>query len=218
MRESPEAALIWQYRGKPRARQTVGLLFSESRETWTSVITLASLLDIDKATGYGLDLIGRHVGLGRTLNAFIPKAYFGWQGADAAQGFGDGVFYRLGGALNDSTRLDDDDYRFLLRARVLKNTQRPTLAAISDAIRYLLGPQAVVIDNLDMSMNIVVPEKMLTPLRLYAVRHLDILVRPVGVRYQLIMIQGERPFGWARDPMAFGFNEGKFMRIVYDHR
>ncbi|CRL46945.1 hypothetical protein SGGMMB4_05917 (plasmid) [Sodalis glossinidius str. 'morsitans'] len=86
------------------------------------------------------------------------------------------------------------------QAAVLENDQCPT---ISDTIRYLLGHQAVVINNHDMSMNTVVPEKMLTPLRLYAVHHLDILVRPVWVQYQLIMIQGERPFGWPRDPMAF---------------
>lgn len=214
MSNKPEDLLIWQYRHKPKARQTVGLFFKESREVWLSVQAVGEMLDIDTATGYALDLVGRHVGLSRTLRAFIPKEYFGWTGIEAALGFGAGIFYREGDPLKESSKLRDDDYRFLLRAKTLKNTQRPTLEGINASIRQLLGNNAFVVDNYDMTMNIVVSEMQLNSLRLYAVLNLDILVRPVGVWFKLIIISSEHPFGWANNNQSFGFNEGKFTRLI----
>ncbi|MBE7778967.1 DUF2612 domain-containing protein [Yersinia pestis subsp. pestis] len=214
MSDKPEDLLIWQYRGKPKARQTVGLFFRESKEAWRSAQAVGEMLNIDTATGYALDLVGRHVGLSRTLRAFVPKEYFGWAGIEAALGFGAGTFYREGEPLKESSRLDDDDYRFLLRARMLKNTQRPTLEGIDASIKQLLGDSAFVIDSYDMTMNIVVPEMQLNSLRLHAVLNLDILVRPVGVWFKLIVISSDHPFGWANVSQTFGFNEGKFTRLI----
>jgi len=214
--DKPEDLLIWQYRGKPKARQTVGLLFGESKIAWQSAQAVGEMLNIDTATGYALDLVGRHVGLSRTLKTFVPKEYFGWVGVEAALGFGAGIFYRAGESLKNSSRLKDDDYRFLIKAKVLKNTQRPTMEGITASIKQLLGEGAFAVDNYDMTMNIIVPEKQLTTLRRYALLSLDILIRPIGVRYKFIVIESEHPFGWAGDQQAFGFGDGKFTRIIYN--
>lgn len=214
MSDKPEDLLIWQYRGKPKARQTVGLLFGESKIAWQSAQAVGEMLNIDTATGYALDLVGRHVGLSRTLKTFVPKEYFGWVGVEAALGFGVGIFYRAGESLKNSSRLKDDDYRFLIKAKVLKNTQRPTMEGITASIKQLLGEGAFAIDSYDMTMNIVVPELQLNGLRLYAVLNLDILVRPVGVWFKFIIISNDHPFGWANDAQAFGFNDGKFTRLI----
>ncbi|BEO24287.1 hypothetical protein SMQC20_28710 [Serratia marcescens] len=216
MSDKPEDMLIWQYRGKPKARQTVGLLFGESKTAWQSAQAVGEMLNIDTATGYALDLVGRHVGLSRTLKTFVPKEYFGWVGVEAALGFGAGIFYRAGESLKNSSRLKDDDYRFLIKAKVLKNTQRPTMEGITASIKQLLGEGAFAIDSYDMTMNIIVPEKQLTTLRRYALLSLDILIRPIGARYKFIVIESEHPFGWAGDQQAFGFGDGKFTRIIYN--
>lgn len=216
MSDKPEDLLIWQYRGKRKARQTVGLLFGESKIAWQSAQAVGEMLNIDTATGYALDLVGRHVGLSRTLKTFVPKEYFGWVGIEAALGFGAGIFYRAGESLKNSSRLKDDDYRFLIKAKVLKNTQRPTMEGITASIKQLLGGGAFAVDNYDMTMNIIIPEKELNTLRLYAVFNLDILVRPVGVWFRIIIVSNDHPFGWADDALAFGFNDGKFTRIIYN--
>ncbi|CAQ85182.1 MULTISPECIES: DUF2612 domain-containing protein [Photorhabdus] len=214
MNKKREDFLIWQYRGKPKARQTVGLLLSESATVFKSAVKLTEILDIDKSTEWGLDLIGRHVGISRTMKSFVPKSYFGWMGIESALGFNTGVFYRYGDSLNDSTNLDDEDYRFFIKAKIIKNYQHPTLENITLSISYLLGEQAFIIDNYDMTMNIVIPSSYLTPFRLHAVKKLDILSRPIGVQYKYIVITDRHPFGWANDPHAFGFGDGKFTRIV----
>ena len=209
-----EDFLIWQYRGKPKARQTVGLLLAETKKSVESVIGLSTLLNVQQATGYGLDLIGKHVGLNRIMKSLIPKDYFGFLGVEGALGFNTGVFYRYGDSLKSASVLDDDDFRFFIKAKIIKNYQSPDIEGITHSIRNLLGEHAYVIDNYNMTMNIVIPANYLTPFRLYAIKHLDILVRPIGVNYKYLVITDAHPFGWASDPDSFGFNNGKFTRLM----
>ncbi|WP_350914717.1 DUF2612 domain-containing protein [Providencia huaxiensis] len=214
MSKQREDFLIWQYRGKPKARQTVGLLLSETKKTFESVIQLSTVLDVEQSSGYGLDLIGKHVGITRIMKSFIPKDYFGFLGIDGALGFNVGVFYRYGDSLKESSKLDDDDYRFFIRAKITKNYQSPTIENITYSVRTLLGEQTFIIDNYDMTMNIVVPADYLTPFRLHAIKNLDILVRPIGVNYKYLVITDSHPFGFSHDPYAFGFGDGKFTRLM----
>lgn len=214
MSKQREDFLIWQYRGKSKARQTVGLLLSETKRSFESVIRLSTILNVKQSSGYGLDLIGKHVGINRIMKSFIPKDYFGFLGIDGALGFNTGVFYRYGDSLKESSKLDDEDYRFFIEAKITKNYQSPDIEGITYSIRNLLGEQTFVIDNYDMTMNIVVPADYLTPFRLHAIKNLDILVRPIGVNYKYLVITDSHPFGWANDPYSFGFNDGKFTRLM----
>ncbi|HBN5913812.1 TPA: DUF2612 domain-containing protein [Morganella morganii] len=214
MNKQREDFLIWQYRGKPKARQTVGLLLSETKQAFESVIRLSVILNVDQATGYALDLVGKHVGINRIMKSFIPKEYFGWLGVEGAKGFGAGKFYRHGDALTESSRLGDEDYRFFIKAKIIKNYQSPDVASITYSVRNLLGNASYIIDNNDMTMNVVVPDTQLTPFRIYAIRQLDILVRPVGVNYRYLVITSERTFGWHGVKGAYGFNKGKFARLL----
>ncbi|PVZ86697.1 DUF2612 domain-containing protein [Serratia sp. S1B] len=206
--------LIWQYRRKPKARQTIGLLLYETQRLFESSIELANILNINISTRYALDLVGRHVGMGRVMKSFVPKTFFGWDAVDTAYGFNIGLFYRYKDSLTDSITLDDEDYRFFIKAKAAKNYQSPVIENITFAVRNLLGRASFVIDNYDMTMNIVTPSTELTPFRLYAIQHLDILVRPVGVSYQYLVITNAKPFGWLGNTNAFGFNVGKFTRLI----
>lgn len=214
MSKEREDFLIWQYRGKPKARQTVGILLSETKHAFESVIKLSSILDIESSEGYGLDLIGKHVGISRVMKSFVPKNYFGWYTIEGALGFNKGKFYRYGDSLKESSRLDDDDYRFFIKAKITKNFQDPTIDGVTDSVVYLLGKGAFVIDNYDMSMNIVIPADYLSPFKLYAVKNLDILVRPIGVSYRYLVTTSQKTFGWAGVKGAYGFNKGKFARLI----
>lgn len=214
MSKSREDFLIWQYRGKPKARQTVGLLLSETSRVFDSVMQLSTLLDVNTATGYALDLTGRHTGIGRVMKAFVPKDYFGWAETDATQGFNTGTFYRYGDSLSASLVLSDEDYRFFIKARIYKNYQSPDIKNITFSVRSLLGADSLVVDNCDMSMNIIIRSSALTQFRLHAILNLDILVRPVGVKYRYLVITDARPFGWLNDADSFGFNDGKFTRLI----
>ncbi|RKS86921.1 uncharacterized protein DUF2612 [Orbus hercynius] len=205
--------LIWQYRDKPNAVATINALTSETRSTLQSTLDIAELLNIDTAQGYALDLIGRHVGMSRILSKAIAKEYFGFLASEAAQGFNTGEFYRYGDALTASVRLNDDDYRFFIKAKTVKNYQDGTIENIINSVRFLCGNHSNAIDLLDMTMNIVVGSQSLNTIMLYAIKYLDILVRPVGVHYKLLILTNNQPFGFYRDKNAHGFGFGQFVRL-----
>lgn len=205
--------LIWQYRTKPKALGTIKAIYSETINTFESVINIGDILNIDTATGYALDLIGRHIGISRTLNESLAKSLFGFSEGESSLGFGVGEFYRYGNSLASSLVLNDDDYRFFIKAKIAKNYQDGTIGNIVDTIRYLTGKSGNVIDLQNMAMNVVINNTSQSKLVIYAIKNLDVLVRPIGVQYRYLLITNDNPFGFYEDSTAYGFNLGQFIRI-----
>lgn len=141
----------------------------------------------------------------------MAKEYFGFLDGETSLGFSDGEFYRYGDSLNKTVRLNDEDYRFFIKAKVMKNYQDGTLENIIDSIQYLTGENSNIIDKQDMTMNIAVNGNSLNSIKLYAIKFLDILVRPIGVHYRFLIITNDEPFGFSLDSTAFGF--AKFVRL-----
>ena len=208
-----ENFIIWQYRTKPKALGTIRAIYTETDNTFKNVVQVADILNIDDATGYALDLVGRHVGVSRILPTAIAKEYFGWLEDDSALSFGVGEFYRYGDALSASVVLNDNDYRFFIRAKITKNYQNGTIENIVKSIQFVVGNNSNVIDIQNMTMNIIVNSDNLNSLTLYAISKMDILVRPVGVMYEYTVLVNDKPFGFAHDNGSYGFNIGKFVRL-----
>ena len=208
-----EKFIIWQYRTKPKALGTIRAIYSETDNTFRNIIQVADILNIDKATGYALDLVGRHVGVFRVLPTAIAKEYFGWLEDDTALSFNVGEFYRNGDALHASVVLNDNDYRFFIKARITKNYQNGEISNIVNSIKFIIGEHGNIIDAQDMTMNVLVNSDQLNSITLYAISKMDILVRPVGVMYQYIVLINNEPFGFSNDNVSFGFNLGKFVRL-----
>lgn len=205
--------IIWQYRTKPKALGTIRAIYKETDLTFQNTIQIADILNIDTATGYALDLVGRHVGASRVLPTAIAKEYFGWLEDDRALSFGVGEFYRYGDSLSASVVLNDNDYRFFIRARITKNYQTGTIENIVKSIQFVVGNHSNVIDIQNMTMNIIVNSDKLNSLTLYAISKMDILVRPIGVMYEYTVLVNDKPFGFARDSSSYGFSIGKFVRL-----
>lgn len=208
--------LIWQYRGKPKANATVDATSNEFSSVYGSAVDVGDILNIDKATGYALDLVGYHVGASRSLSSFIPRKFFGF--ANTGQlGFNEGKFYRYGAPTGESTRLGDEDFRFMIKAKILKNYQIGAIEDITNSISFLFGREARVIDNHDMTMTAIIPSVTMTPFKKYAIENLDILVRPVGVMYKYVIIEPEKYFGFYEDRYASGFDEGVFVEFSNEY-
>ena len=208
-----ENFIIWQYRTKPKALETIRAIYKETDLTFQNIIRIADILNIDTATGYALDLVGRHIGVSRVLPTAIAKEYFGWLEDKNALPFGIGEFYRYGDALSASVVLNDNDYRFFIRAKITKNYQNGTIENIVKSIQFVVGNHSNVIDIQNMTMNIIVNSDKLNSLTLYAISKMDILVRPVGVMYEYTVLVNDKPFGFAHDNGSYGFNIGKFVRL-----
>lgn len=108
-----------------------------------------TLLDIDNSTGKNLDLIGKLIGEERSLVNFIDRSYFGFLGARLVESYDVGYWYSLYRDQYGTLRtLTDDEYRRVLKARVIKNTSdngRNSLLSVLNALTGNTG--SIIIEN-----------------------------------------------------------------------
>lgn len=209
--------LIWQYRKKPRAKATAKLLSGSAYDSFDECLEVANILNIEKASGYALDLIGLHVGVKREQKDIILKDFFCFNEATKKQGFNKGEFYRLHSPLYGSFFLSDYDYRFMIKAKIIKNYQTGTLENFYKSLNFLFGGDNFAFDNYDMTMNIVIRERV-TPFLLELVFKNKALIRPIGVGLKLIVIANKNVFGFTQNKANKGFGVGKFARIYKEKK
>ena len=161
--------LILQYRNKPKARADIEHLVNMYMADG-AIFQFQDLLDVDKAVGPWLDLIGKLVGAPR----FCP-------------GVG---------------TLDDDDYRVLIKFKILKNVMRASNKEMDDALYSLFGGEVVLSNNQDLTINYIVALTIDTPLQ--AALILGYLTSPIGIEFGYI-IKVPQPL------KIFGFNTKKLI-------
>lgn len=137
--------------------------------------------NVETAKGWGLDVWGRIVGVGRVI-AVDPNEYLGFQEAGniSAEPFGQAPFYP-GFRSQSSFPLADDAFRVLIYAKAAANIWDGSVPGLNQILRLLFpGTVTYVIDNEDMSMTIVlgfVP----TPVQQSILFNTGVIPRPVAV-------------------------------------
>lgn len=137
--------------------------------------------DIATAQGYGLDVWGRILGIGRTLNVTGTSVYFGFEESDDTDqvGFDQAPFYS-GEPLTGSYPLPDDQYRILLMAKAATNIWDGSILGLNAILRMLFpGQVAYVVDGLNMTMEYYL-DFVPTAVQL-AIVNSGVLPRPCGV-------------------------------------
>ncbi|WP_038367825.1 DUF2612 domain-containing protein [Bosea sp. UNC402CLCol] len=155
--------------------------------------------DLDQAIGVQLDEVGEWVGRTRFVKVPIANAWFTW--GDATRGWGRGVWYD---SRYDTpagiTRLDDDTYRTLLRAKIAANNWDGTLPSAKAALEILFpsgDTKIVVIDNQDMSITFGVAGIIPSALFIALLSQGYLPLKPEGVKanYRITTVDGPL-FGW----------------------
>ena len=99
-----------------------------------------TFLDIDKSTGKNLDVIGRLIGEERTLVNFIDRSYFGFLGARLSESYDIGYWYSLYRNKYGTLRtLTDEEYRRVLKARIIKNPSDSGRNSMLEVLNTLTG-------------------------------------------------------------------------------
>jgi len=92
------------------------------------------MMNVDTAVGYGLDVWGRIVGVGRLLNLPTPSRFFGFaEGQPDYDGFNQSPFFN-GQELTQVYRLADIPYRKLILAKALSNICDGSIPAINQLL------------------------------------------------------------------------------------
>ncbi len=173
--------LISQYYNSPILYQ----LISNFQDYIDPTANLESFFDliwnISSAQGYGLDVWGRIVGVGRVLQIPGTTPYFGFEEATDTKGFNLAPFYFVGG-LSTNISLEDNDFRTLILAKALANVCDGSIPAINQILLNLFatGGKCYVIDNQNMTM-VYNFNFHLTPVDKAIIAQSGILPRPCGV-------------------------------------
>lgn len=133
--------------------------------------------NIMTARGFGLDVWGRILGVGRVIP--VPSGeYFGFDQQPEALSWDWGIFYRgVGGT--DNAILTDEAFRLLLLAKAALNITDSSIPSINKILLDLFG-DGYVRDNLDMTVTYVFSAP-LDPVQTSIVFASGVLPRPCGV-------------------------------------
>jgi hypothetical protein len=139
--------------------------------------------NIDTAVGYGLDVWGRIVGIGRVLT-LASGQFLGFSGPAGASGdsFNAGIWYS-GQPATSNFALTDQAYRQLIFAKAAANLTDDSIPSINLILREFLFPNrgvCYVQDNLNMSLTYVF-QFALTPPEISIVTSSGVLPTPAGV-------------------------------------
>ena len=180
--------VISQYKDSPRI---LGLL-EDFNAYFDPSANLRNLYDtlwnVQTASGYGLDVWGRIVGVQRYIQVSNAYGFFGFREALGTEPFGSGVFYS-GGPVIGATQvaLTDDAFRQLILLKALVNTTNCSAAMLNTVLAQLYRGRgrSFVIDNEDMTFTFRF-EFYLTPVDESILIQSGVLPRPAGVSYTIV--------------------------------
>lgn len=143
-----------------------------------------NIWNIDSASGFGLDIWGRIVGINRivTLAGPIPP-YFGWEEArPSTTGFNQAPFYS-GPAVTQNFTLTDEAYRNAILVKAAQNITNCSIPAINQILLNLFPGRGscYVLDGLNMTLTYVF-NFALVPFEVALVTTSGVLPKPTGVK------------------------------------
>ena len=133
------------------------------------------------AQGFGLDIWGSILGVGRTLQIPATTTYFGFSGG-AGVPFNNGSPFYAGESPTQAYQLPDSQYLSLLLAKAFANISATTIPAMNQMLQLLFGDSGVayVIDVGNMLLTLYF-EFNLTPVQYAIVANSGVLPHPTGV-------------------------------------
>lgn len=133
--------ILAQYANSPRLLALISTFSQAASSDEARQTFLDRVWDPATASGWGLDVWGRIVGIGRVVPVRRPQ-YVGFDEADNGTGsvrpFNYGIWYH-GVTVTDNERLSDDAYRQAILAKAAANISNGSIADINRILMLLFG-------------------------------------------------------------------------------
>lgn len=176
--------LILQYRNKLKARETIklgaGIYLGDGL-----IFQLQDVLNIDKAEGKQLDIIGKILNCPRIIEGINPElSYFSFEKSNA-RGFStknkisDGAWKNQYNSLFSIYSLPDNYYRILLKFAAIKNRLRASMGEIDNLLFLIFGNNIYLENNKNLSITYYITDEIRVPGQ--AAQKLGYLAAPNGV-------------------------------------
>lgn len=179
-----QKTVISQYANSPTLMQLIENFWGYVDQSRNLDAFFDLVWNVDTAQGWGLDVWGRIVGVGRVVFLPVPGVYLGASGPDGASGDSMNVApFWNGQPTTENFALSDDAYRVLILAKALTNISDGSVPSINQILINLFRGRgnAYVIDSGDMEM-IYKFDFVLTDVEFAIVSQSGALPKPVGVQ------------------------------------
>lgn len=207
------ALITSEHANKPKFGALVSMLVQSMADVTNALAAIESGFDLDNAIGIQLDAIGLWVGITRYVSVPISGVYFSFDvtGLGWDQGSWEGPYDTSVGL----TKLDDDTYRLLIRAKIGANMWDGTwygMAPVYGTLFSRYGALVWVNDNQDMSMDIYMAGTYPPAIVQAILRNGLIPLKPEGVHingYTKTSVSGSPIFGFdVQNSNISGFDTG----------
>lgn len=153
--------LVFQFQ-LSKAQATIAALVNQSVMDGLPE-AVQNAFNIRTAVGAQLDVLGKYIGIPRTIGEATPLPYFGfvdYAGGGNPNGFSnydgttnpDGVVFQYQYQGQRNTALSDSSYAFMMALKIILNSSDGTLYSIQQFLNALLPGLVSVIDNQDMTL------------------------------------------------------------------
>lgn len=145
--------------------------------------SLSRAFDLDVAVGAQLDVVGQWVGLSRFVPVTITGVYFAFD--TTAVGWDQGSWRGPFDPVEGLSRLDDETYRLMIRAKIGANHWDGTLIGWQEIVNRVFdgtGTEVFAVDHQDMSMSVNFVGDPPSALLAGLIRSGALQLKPVGVR------------------------------------
>ena len=174
-----ESTIISQYDKAATIRELINNMNEYISPTADIAEFYNRVFNIDTATGFGLDIWGRIVGVNRVVKISSTLPYFGLYGTQRT--FYQRVLYS-GNKPTSNYPLDDALYRRVIMLKALSNITIPSVFGINQLLKNFFPGRGNphVVDNQDMTMSYAF-DFTLTPAETGIVYYSGVFPRPSGV-------------------------------------
>lgn len=182
------ATVISQYANSPVLLAVIQNVGEHVDPTVNVEAFFTQVFSIDTASGHGLDVWGRIVGVSRVLHLPSVGNYFGFSESADGHSFNESPFYG-GGTLTQNFALSDAAYRRLILAKALANICDGSIPAINQILVNLFSQygNCYVTDGGDMTMTYTFGST-LSVVDFAIVSQSGVLPRPAGVSATIVQL------------------------------
>lgn len=178
--ENVAQTIISQYAASPTLTQLIANMNTYLDPRANLDAFFAQVWNVDTAIGWGLDRLGRVVGVGRVVQV-ATGSFLGFEQSSDAEPFGGGIWFSGAGSSSNYS-LTDDAYRLLILAKALSNISDGSIPSINQILLNLFPGRGncYVTDGGDMTMTYTF-SFTLSAVELAILAQSNVLPRPCGV-------------------------------------
>ncbi len=223
--EEARTRVTEQFKRKPTFDKYLDLLISGSLELQEALKTVQQQRSIDTAVGKQLDNIGEIVGLPRGLVAKEFFVFFGNQNGptdilkpathgsygsvtDASVG---SPWFSLNAPLVSAREPTDEEYRLMIKAKIIKNRTMARPEDVIEAYKFLFGASQIIInDEVSGTVQIGIGKVLSTVERglLFQLTNVgSLLPKTIGVKYTYSEYTSGRVFAFDGFPSGQGWGD-----------